>query len=126
MGVSRNTTPPASKTKVQKNIFNNTKDYSPISTTNLKTGQIIYAQAYIDLINKIATEYQWRKSHRPEHGTTVVMENFALPSEAGLAAGQLIKADELKLMIDEINKLGARGQFCDCNCNYCTCNCNYA
>lgn len=124
--VYRNTRPPASQVKIKKNVFNNSKAYTPQDTSGLKTGQVIYAQDYIDLINRINAEYNWRKANQPEHGVTVFMESFALADESGLAVGKLIKADELKAMIEEINKLGPKGTFCDCNCNYCTCNCNYA
>lgn len=107
-----------------KSPFKNSKEYTPLET--VKTGELVYAQTYADLIKKIDDEYRWREEHPGQTvGITVFREAFTQVDISKLQTGELIKADELNLIIDEMNKIGAIGMICDCNCNYCSCNCNY-
>jgi len=125
MAIEKNYTPSSDQQQIEKKQFENTKEYEDLPTKGLRTGGLIYAQTYIDLINKIQAEYNWRRNNKPSQGETVFMENFSLTDESQLSPGKVITATEIKLMVEEINKLGHKGTLCDCNCNYCACNCNY-
>lgn len=107
-----------------KDIVQQTKAYNPL--TKVATGEVIYAKTFTDLITKINEEYTWRQG-KPKEGSGFIlfMENFTAVDQEKVKEGQIIYANEINLMIDEMNKIGPKGLICNCNCNYCTCNCNY-
>ena len=114
-------------TKIDK--FQNTKEYTNIP--RVATGEVVKAKTFIDLINAITKEWNWRQSHDYEgdslkgSGVTVFKYTMTSVDEKNLQTGMLIKAEDISTMIDEMNKIGVKGLLCDCNCNYCSCNCNY-